>query len=108
MVVAMLEIKDIMSKPVLTISQDKSVQYAAEYMYQNNIGGLPVTERNRLLGIITSRDIRLNHPNRIVADAMNKKALSPIHISRKTTLAFFGELTPTIIIRTSPGTRSAR
>lgn len=75
MVVAMLKIKDIMAKPVLTISQDKSVQYAAEYMYQNNIGGLPVTERNRLLGIITSRDIRLNHPNRIVADAMNKKVI---------------------------------
>ncbi|MFZ5643617.1 MAG: CBS domain-containing protein [Bacillota bacterium] len=64
-----------MTKPVFTIGPDKSVQYAAEYMYENNIGGLPVTEGNRLLGIITSRDIRLNHPNRIVADAMKKRVI---------------------------------
>ncbi|HBV95556.1 MAG: hypothetical protein JL50_09705 [Peptococcaceae bacterium BICA1-7] len=76
----MLEIKDIMIKPVFTISPDKSVRYAAEYMHEKNIGGLPVVEKNRLSGIITSRDIRLNHPNRIVADAMSKNVIycSPI------------------------------
>ncbi len=71
----MLEVKDIMTNPVLTIHPDKSVLFAAEYMQENNIGGLPVVEGNRLSGIITSRDIRLNHPNRIVADAMTKKVV---------------------------------
>ncbi|GBF32611.1 inosine-5'-monophosphate dehydrogenase [Desulfocucumis palustris] len=71
----MLQIKDFMVNPVLTIGPGKSVLYAAEFMQEKNIGGLPVVEGNQLLGIITSRDIRLNHPNRIVADAMTKKVI---------------------------------
>ncbi|MCL4439995.1 MAG: GGDEF domain-containing protein [Firmicutes bacterium] len=76
----MLVVKDIMAKPVFTISPDKSVQYTAEYMQGKNIGGLPVVEGTKLLGIITSRDVRLNHPNRIVADAMSKNLIycSPV------------------------------
>lgn len=72
---AMLEVKDIMTKPVFTISPDRSVQYTGEYMQEKNIGGLPVVEGTRLSGIITSRDVRLHHPNRIVADAMSKKVI---------------------------------
>lgn len=71
----MLEIKDIMTSPALTISPEKSVLSAAIYMHEKNLGGLPVIEDNKLLGIITSRDVRLNHPNRLVADAMTKKVI---------------------------------
>jgi diguanylate cyclase (GGDEF)-like protein len=71
----MLEVKDVMTKPVFTVGPEKSVQYAAEYMYEKSIGGLPVVEGNKLLGVITSRDIRLSHPNRIVADAMSKRVI---------------------------------
>lgn len=71
----MLEIKDIMTNPVLTIAPNKSVLYAAEYMQEKNIGGLPVVDGNTLIGIVTSRDVRLNHPNRIVADAMTKRVI---------------------------------
>jgi diguanylate cyclase (GGDEF)-like protein len=71
----LLKVKDLMTIPVLTIDPEKSVFQAAEYMRDNQLGGLPVIEDDRLVGIITSRDIRLNHPNRIVADAMTKKVI---------------------------------
>ncbi|SFR07238.1 GGDEF domain-containing protein [Desulfoscipio geothermicus] len=72
----MFQAKDIMTSPVISIDPEKSVFYAAEYMRKNQLGGLPVIENGNLVGIITSRDIRLSHPNRLVADAMTKRVFS--------------------------------
>lgn len=72
----MFQVHDIMTSPVLIIEPDKSVFQAAEYMRENQLGGLPVIGNGNMEGIITSRDIRLNHPNRLVADAMTKKVFS--------------------------------
>ena len=49
--------KDIMSKPVLTIGVKHTIQEAAEFMTNNNIKKLPVTEGEKLVGIVTSTDI---------------------------------------------------
>lgn len=71
----MLKVSDIMSSPVITVDILDSVGKAARTMERHRIGGLPVLEDGKLRGIITSRDIRRAHPNRIVADAMSRNVL---------------------------------
>ncbi|BAF58982.1 hypothetical protein PTH_0801 [Pelotomaculum thermopropionicum SI] len=72
----MLRVSDIMSRPVITVDILDSVAKAALLMEKHGIGGLPVLNDDKLCGIITSRDVRRAHPNRIVADAMSKNVIS--------------------------------
>ncbi|AFV11123.1 diguanylate cyclase [Thermacetogenium phaeum DSM 12270] len=71
----MFSIRDIMTRSPLTIGPGESVERAAALMNQHRIGGLPVVEDGRLIGIITSRDVRTSHFNRLVADAMSKQVV---------------------------------
>lgn len=71
----MFSIRDIMTRNPLTIGPGESVERAAALMNQHRIGGLPVVEDGRLIGIITSRDVRTSHFNRLVADAMSKQVV---------------------------------
>ena len=48
---------------LFVIEKNTTVQAAAEYMAQNNIGAVPVTEGTRLVGIFSERDVI----NRVVA-----------------------------------------
>ena len=50
-------VEHVMKHPVITIGADQPIEHAAELMIQNHIGGLPVTTKNRLGGIITESDI---------------------------------------------------
>lgn len=50
-------VKDIMTKEVLTVGPEMLLEQAAVLMTDNNIGGLPVLENGRLIGIITEKDI---------------------------------------------------
>lgn len=55
-----MNICDIMTDHVISISEDEPVAAAARLMKQNNIGALPVKDsKNKLKGIITDRDIVL-------------------------------------------------
>lgn len=47
----------VVSHPI-TVSPDKSVREVLEITRRNNISGLPVEEKGRLLGIVTNRDLR--------------------------------------------------
>lgn len=69
------KVKSIMKKPVITASLEDSVLKASQRMQQYGIGGLPVIENGKPVGIITSRDVRCSHPNRIVEDAMTKELI---------------------------------
>ncbi len=53
----MTEIRDIMTKDVITINHNESVLKAAEMMSDLNIGCLVVEIDNKVCGIITERDI---------------------------------------------------
>ena len=52
-----MQIKQIMTKGVEVIRPDDTLQEAARKMKSNDIGPLPVCDGDRLLGMITDRDI---------------------------------------------------
>lgn len=53
----MHQIKDIMSRDVKVISPDSTIEEAAQYMRDCDIGMLPVGENDRMIGAISDRDI---------------------------------------------------
>jgi CBS domain-containing protein len=54
----MIKASDIMNSNVLSIGPNASVEEAVKILSQNQISGLPVVDdKNRLIGIITERDI---------------------------------------------------
>ncbi len=55
--IANLHIKDIMSENPLSLAPNDSIVDAAKIMLKNKIGGIPVTENGKLVGIITESDI---------------------------------------------------
>jgi CBS domain-containing protein len=50
-------ISEVMQKKVVTINQYSSVKQAKTQMKKHEINSLPVVEKNKLIGIITSKDI---------------------------------------------------
>ena len=55
-----MNVSEIMTEHVISISEDEPVIAAARLMKQHNIGSLPVRDtKNRLRGIVTDRDIVL-------------------------------------------------
>lgn len=53
----MLRVKDIMSKPVITVGPDTLVKDASAMLAQNNISGLPVMENGKIVGIFSEVDV---------------------------------------------------
>lgn len=52
-----MQVKDIMSKNIVTIEANEPLSRAAELMQQYDIGILPVMQDGKLTGVITDRDI---------------------------------------------------
>ena len=52
-----LEVDEVMTTDLITISPDTLLEEAARIMADNKIGGLPVVQGDRLVGIITETDI---------------------------------------------------
>jgi CBS domain-containing protein len=50
-------VKDAMSRDVKTVNPDQNIQEAARIMLAIDAGALPVGENDRLVGMITDRDI---------------------------------------------------
>lgn len=50
-------IKQVMSREVLTVSEDTPIEEAARIMADNKIGGLPVMRGEEVVGIITETDL---------------------------------------------------
>ena len=61
-----MKIEDVMTHDVAVVSPDETIQQAAQLMDQLDIGALPVAENERLVGMITDRDIVV----RAVADGL--------------------------------------
>jgi CBS domain-containing protein len=77
-----MRVKDVMTSPVHVVQPGASVVAAADKMRAANVGSLPVGEGDRLLGMITDRDIVLrcvaagiNCHKRTVREAMSTELL---------------------------------
>jgi CBS domain-containing protein len=62
-----MKVKEIMSKPVITVDTNASLEEISRIMKTNNIGVLPVKSGDQVQGVITDRDIVV----RAVAEGKN-------------------------------------
>ncbi len=63
-------------KDVITIGSVETVKFATELMQKHNISGLPVVEGEKLVGIVTGRDVRFADPGLLVKDVMTKRVVT--------------------------------
>lgn len=54
-----MKVKEIMTKDVACLNSDDSVERAAQLMKQYDVGSIPVCQQNKVIGIVTDRDIAL-------------------------------------------------
>jgi CBS domain-containing protein len=80
-----MQVKDIMTPKVELVGPELTIQEAAKIMRDGNIGSLPVGEDDRLIGMVTDRDITC----RAVADGSDpaKTKIRDI-VSKKITYCF--------------------
>ncbi|HVM22664.1 MAG TPA: CBS domain-containing protein [Sphingomicrobium sp.] len=52
-----MKVSEVMTREVQTVRPDEPVQQAASFMLSADAGSIPVTEGDRLIGMITDRDI---------------------------------------------------
>jgi len=51
------KVKDIMSKPLVTVDRDITGEDAIRTMVENDVRRLPVTDKGRIIGIFTTSDV---------------------------------------------------
>lgn len=72
-----MQVSDIMSRHPITVNPDQTLREAAELMSRADCGFLPVGENDRLVGMLTDRDIALRGvargkgPDATVREAMS-------------------------------------
>jgi acetoin utilization protein AcuB len=54
---AKIKIEEVMTKKVITVTEDTPLEDAARIMVDNKIGGLPVVHGDKVVGIITETDL---------------------------------------------------
>ena len=52
-----MKVSDVMTRNVQTVRPDQTARDAASFMLRTDAGAIPVTEGERLIGMITDRDI---------------------------------------------------
>lgn len=62
-------VEQLMTKSVISVSPNQTIEEAARLMNEHNIGAIPVVENNQLMGMVTDRDITI----RSTADGGNEK-----------------------------------
>jgi acetoin utilization protein AcuB len=72
-------VKDWMSKKVITIEEEASIQDVMRLMKRNNIYRLPVMKKEKLVGIITDRDVR----SASTSDGISLDAYEFLHLIQK-------------------------
>lgn len=55
--VSKISVRDVMTREVLTVSEDTPIEEAARVMADNKIGGLPVMKNGQVVGLITETDL---------------------------------------------------
>jgi IMP dehydrogenase len=76
MVKAVKRAESFIIRNVILIGKNATVNEAASTMLAHNISGLPVVEEGKLVGILTSRDVKANDPTTRVVQAMTKEVIT--------------------------------
>jgi len=78
-----MKVRDVMTSSVDWATPDTSVVEVAQLMRKDNVGSIPICKENRLIGIITDRDIVLkvvatggNTINKLAKDVMSTDIIS--------------------------------
>lgn len=67
-----MKVKDCMTREVRTLAPDSPIQEAARLMAECDVGAIPIGDNDRLVGMITDRDIAIR------AVGLGKDAETPI------------------------------
>jgi CBS domain-containing protein len=76
-----MKISDVMTRSVETVRPDQSAQEAASFMLRAEAGSIPVCENDRVIGMITDRDIAVRGvaegrgPDCAVRDLMSEQVI---------------------------------
>jgi FOG: CBS domain len=86
--VLFMQVREVMTKSVASLNSEDSVERAAQLMKEHNIGSIPVCNGDKVIGIVTDRDIALrsvasgiNCKNQCVRDIMTT---NPVMVSPST------------------------
>jgi CBS domain-containing protein len=77
-----MKVSEVMTREVQTVQPDQPVQEAASFMLSADAGSIPVTDGERLIGMITDRDIAVRGvakgrgPDTPVRDLMSDDVIS--------------------------------
>jgi CBS domain-containing protein len=76
-----MKVSDVMTRDVQTVRPDQTAKEAASFMLSADAGSIPVTDGDRLVGMITDRDIAVrgvakgNGPDTPVSDLMSSDCI---------------------------------
>jgi len=76
-----MKVREVMTSNVCLVDPDRSICEAAQMMADQDIGALPVGENDRLVGMVTDRDIAVRAvaqglgPNTKIRDVMSQEVL---------------------------------
>lgn len=62
---AVVAVKDIMSSPLVTIDANAAVEEAAQIMARKRIKKLPVVDKDKLVGVVSTSDIVRSNPTQL-------------------------------------------
>jgi CBS domain-containing protein len=77
-----MKVSEVMTKDIETVRPDQQARDAARFMLQADAGSIPVTDGERLVGMITDRDIAVRGvalgygPEALVSDLMTSGVVS--------------------------------
>lgn len=78
-------VKEVMSSPAICINSKSTIDDATKLMEEKNLGFLPVTENDVLVGVITDRDILLRgkgkRPDTQINKIMTKNIIHLVNIN---------------------------
>ena len=72
-----VKVRDVMTKDIITVQPDNSLEEAAEVMVNHKIKKLPVIDKGRLVGIVTATDL-IAYENRLVEKISSLIIASPM------------------------------
>jgi CBS domain-containing protein len=72
-------VRDVMTSKLCSIDTDKTVTYAAKMMRDEDVGLAPIVEGDRLVGVLTDRDIAV----RVVAESRDPEQVKVTEVASR-------------------------